>query len=49
MCAESQASQTAFLSIRDTVTAAVYGAVVAALAGAAFLFYVFNRFSRLQL
>ena len=41
MCASSPASQTAFLSIRGTLSGAVYGAMVAALVGAAFLFYVF--------
>lgn len=44
MCANSQASQTAFLSIRGTISGAVYGAVVAALVGAAFYFMFFSAF-----
>ena len=40
----SLCAQTAFLSIRGTIAGAVYCAMVAALVGAAFLFYVFFAF-----
>lgn len=37
-----------FLFIRGTMPGAVYDALEAALVGAAFLFYIFFRFSRLR-
>lgn len=43
-----KARQTAFLFIRGTMPGAVYDALEAALVGAAFLFYIFFRFSRLR-
>lgn len=46
--AESRAWRTAFLFIRGTMPGAVYDALEAALVGAAFLFYIFSRFSRLR-
>lgn len=46
--AESKAWRTAFLFIRGTMPGAVYDALEAALVGAAFLFYIFSRFSRLR-
>ena len=48
VCANSLASQTAFLSIRGIISCAVYDATVAALVGAAFYFMFFSAFHGLN-